>query len=241
MMKMGAVAILTTCVLAGGCSSLTTKEIDKPVVVQSMKDKKWFWESDRYESVLLTPERRQILIKYDDHKNDIICSEAPTDAGLKIDTLIKASLEGEVPASGSGKATFNNQSNTANIALHNQLQTIKFMTAANHAICNLYLNGAIEKKEYARLVGEIIKQAAVMAPSEAPLFYEAISKAKTNSSRETGVVPSEPGAGGSETGKSKAAVTPTVEGRAVETELYRDYFRSINRINPTGFDVQGLR
>ena len=166
--------LLIACLGSYGCSTLTTKEIDKPVVIKSMKQTKAFWSTDQYETVLLTPERRQVLIKYG--KPDIICSEAPSDSGLKIDTLINSSVEATTPEKTSGKLDFNNQSNTTNIALHNKTQSIKYLTEASHVACNMYMNGVMNKGQYEEYMKKLLEATFSMLVLELPHFYDTLNK-----------------------------------------------------------------
>lgn len=169
-------ATLALCLLICGCSSLTTKEIDNPVVIKSLKQDKWFWEKDEYESVLLTPERRQVLIKYGNP--DTICSEAPSDTGLKIDTLINSSVAAKAPDATEGKIDFSNESNTANIALQNKMQSIKYLTEASHVACNMYMNNAINRSEYALYMHRILNVSLQLMASEMPFYYQAANQSK---------------------------------------------------------------
>ena len=183
MKKLIVSSVIASCIFGSGCSSLATKPIDKPVVIESFKKPFWPWKHDQYESVLLTPERRQILIKYkngdadpdEEVLPDVICSEAPSDTGLKIDTLIKTSIEGKVPEKGEGKIDFGNQSNTANVALHSKAQSIKYINAVAHAYCNMYMNGILTKKEYKESIGKFLDQSMKVLIEELPLYYQTVA------------------------------------------------------------------
>lgn len=263
--------MLGTSMGMGGCSSLTTKEIDQPVVIKSMKENKWFWKKDDYETVLLTPERRQIIIKYGkkvpkldannnvvmDKENkvikvrteDVVCAEAPSDTGLKIDTLINATLKGEVPAKGSAEAGFGNQSNTANVALHNQLQAIRFMMAASHAICNLYLNGAIDRKEYAKQIGKVLDYTMNMTQGEMALYYDSLSKgagtaavAKTATKDEgTAADKATGGGGGSKGGTGGTSASTPAPASSNGSSLYKEYLKKLPDKTTKEWTIDGVQ
>ena len=225
-----------------GCSSLTTKEIDQPVVIKSMKDGKLFWKDDDYETVLLTPERRQILIKYGKKgKEDVICAEAPSDTGLKIDTLINATLKGEVPAKGSAEVGFNNQSNTANIALHNQLQAVRFMMAASHAVCNLYMNGAIQRDEYAKQIGNILHYTMEMSKGEMALFYATIANGQGASSTTNIETQGQKGQSQDKTAQGKGSTSPGTTPKAANgNSVYKFYLDQVGKGAQDSWSIIGV-
>lgn len=159
---------LVLCVLIlflSGCSSYFNA---RPPVIE---DKVGKWLHETVGTLATAPDYRVVYVRLDEKAK--LCAEAPADAGAQFGSTFAASLAAPingVPLSAEAKAGLA----VAMKQLFKRSQGVQLYRDGSFALCNLFLNGAVNGDQYFHELQELRKTAAVLIEKEIP-FLEKIT------------------------------------------------------------------
>lgn len=154
------VAILTLMIPLSGCSTLSQTFWQRPVIEDV---------PGGFNTLSLTADRRIAVFKSDksdkkNYKGELACAEAFPDVAVSsdVESAIKATLK-----AAEQDATFNLDENfkQAITLAYQRTETSDLVRQLGWQICQGYLNGAIEKKEYLRLLETMVIASLVKVDS----------------------------------------------------------------------------
>lgn len=147
--------------LASSCSSYFTA---RPPVIE---DKVGLSGREIVGTLSTAPDYRVVYVKLDDKAK--LCAEASPDAGAQFASTFASALTAQV----SGTTTPLSAEATANLTvamkqLFRRTQGVQLYRDGAFALCNLYLNGGIEKPEYYMELQALRMSAAELIKQEIP-------------------------------------------------------------------------
>ena len=148
--------------LLSGCASYFTP---RPPVVE---DKVGLWHRETVGTLATAPDYRVVYVRLDEKAR--LCAEAPADAAGQFASTFAAALS--APLGGSKELSVEAKAGLAVAMkqLFKRSQGVQFYRDGAFALCNLYLNEAIEGPAYITELQELRKAAVELIKMEIPLL-----------------------------------------------------------------------
>jgi hypothetical protein len=150
---------LLVLVSLAGCTSFTPR----PPVIE---DKVGLWGREAVGTLATSPDYRVVYVRLKEHAK--LCAEAPADAASQFASSFAGALSGPVAAGREISAEAKTSIAVAIKQLFKRSQGVQFYRDGTFALCNLYLNGAIEPDAYLTELQELRKAAAHLIEVEIP-------------------------------------------------------------------------
>lgn len=149
-----------------GCASYFTP---RPPVIE---DKVGLWGREMVGTLSTAPDYRVVYVKLNGEAK--LCAEAPADAGAQFGSTFAAALS--APAGSSPPISLETKAGLAVAMkqLFKRSQGVQLYRDGSFALCNLYLNGSIDRNQYFAELQELRKTAASLIDKEIP-FLEKIT------------------------------------------------------------------
>lgn len=143
-----------------GCASYFTP---RPPVIE---DKVGIWGREMVGTLSTAPDYRVVYVKLSDQAK--LCAEAPADAGAQFGSTFAAALS--APAGSAPPVSLEAKAGLAVAMkqLFKRSQGVQLYRDGSFALCNLYLNGSIDAKQYFAELQELRKTAASLIEKEIP-------------------------------------------------------------------------
>ena len=162
--------ILLSFLIVQGCS-IFTPPLGKPVIEEKLN--KRLFSSASVGTLSLTPERRVVLVNF---RNNRFCAEAPTEIGIDLSSLLKASLGAEKKEVASATAEALSYLETHNNVLNKRTQGIQLFLANSYYTCQMYMNGGIDEGQLLRMQLETLKVVEPIIIEEIRMMYKTSDK-----------------------------------------------------------------
>jgi len=156
---------LAMLIVAQGCSTFT-RPLDQPVIEEKLN--KHLFASASVGTLSLTPERRVVLVNF---RNNRFCAEAPSETGIDVSKVIKATLEAKKEGVGNATAEAIAASTNNNYVLNKRSQGVQLFLANSYFTCQMYMNGGIDEGQLIQMQLETLKVVAPLINFELPLMY----------------------------------------------------------------------
>ncbi|CAM3076144.1 hypothetical protein VINE108274_16720 [Vibrio neptunius] len=156
--------------LLSGCSVFTSP-YEQPVIEDTLGPSVWSSESV-VGTLALTPERRVVLANY---KTNRFCAEAPTEVGVDLSNLFKASAGVKDSKGQSLGFEAIKAAALSNIVLNKRTQGTQLFLANSYFICQMYMNEAITKEQLLYLQLQTLHAVAPLIQKEIDLMYKSSS------------------------------------------------------------------
>lgn len=163
-------------VLLPGCS-LITPPMERPVIEEKL-NRGFIDDSSAVGTLSLTPERRVVLVKFSEKKKDgtgspsRFCAEAPTEVGLDVSRLTKATASLKKPEQIEAGLEAIAAATIGNSVLNKRTQGVQLFQSSSYFLCQMYMNDAINAEQLMRLQLEALRVAENLVSMEIPLLYE---------------------------------------------------------------------
>jgi hypothetical protein len=157
---MRAIALFVLATLLSGCASHFTP---RPPVIE---DKVGLWGQEKVGTLSTAADYRVVYVLLDDKTK--LCAEAPADAGAQFASAFSGGLTG--PLGGTEKLSAQASANLAVAMkqLFKRSQGVQIYRDGVFALCNLYLNKAIDNAAYLQELQELRKAATSLIAAEIP-------------------------------------------------------------------------
>jgi hypothetical protein len=159
-------ALIAGVILASSLSGCASYFTARPPVIE---DKVGQWGKETVGTLATAPDYRVVYVRLDPQAR--LCAEAPADAGAQFGSTFAAALT--APATGSTPPISAEARVGLAVAmkqLFKRTQGVQLYRDGSFALCNLFLNGAIDHAQYFAELQELRKTAAELIKQEIPLL-----------------------------------------------------------------------